>query len=101
MQIKNKTLYRILCSVIALSATYGDAVASYKADIYEDSLSVNAKRVDTNIIGQETKVYADSVAVAIVPISVQKAVQKEKTDSIKPLTRIPAITLDDWYTLKL
>ena len=99
MQIKNKTLYRILCSLMALSVTCGNAMSVNKADVYEDSLSTAATRVNTVLIGNKTKEYADSVAVAIVPVSIQKDLQEAKTDSIKPLSRIPAITLDDWYTL--
>ena len=99
MQIKNKTLYRILCSLMALSATCGNAMSVNKADVYEDSLSTAKTRVDTVLVGNKTKEYADSVAVAIVPVSIQKDLQEAKTDSIKPLSRIPAITLDDWYTL--
>ena len=82
---------------MALSATCGNAMSVNKADVYEDSLATAATRVNTVLIGNKTKEYADSVAVAIVPVSIQKDLKEVKTDHASQQSRsttgIPSTTM--------
>lgn len=82
MQIRNKILYRLLCSFVALSAGSASAASNVSMSIMRDT-------VDAAVI---TPAF-----VSVRLLDVNNAAGA--TDSIKPLERIPAVKLADWMTI--